>query len=499
MQAFHRSIINPMKTEQEHIEYIRNAFQKMQTIDDLLQIMNYAKKIVYGEKFHPFTLKQIIGYSNPLKRNKSYKSFTIKKKSGKDRTIYAPQKGLKAIQKVLNFIIQCMYQPHHAAYGFVQNKSIVDNANLHIGKRYVYNIDLKDFFSSIDQARVWACFKLPPFNLNGANPVYAKNMNWKDFKSNVIGSDEPLKIYRKNGRSFTKTPIGTLFVAKNFDKDKERHIIFGDENTKTIKGKSLEGTMWLSNTIPYTSNLDICNILASICCTEMEVERKNANGEWENIRKNVLPQGAPTSPTITNIICQRLDFILTGVAKRFGLTYSRYADDITFSSMHNVFQTGSDFLNELHRVIADQNFDIKESKTRLQKDGYKKEVTGLIVNEKANVQKKYIKQLRMWLYYWETYGYNKASHFFKKQYIEEKGASNVTMENVIGGKLEYLKMVKGSENNVYKALHSRFIFLTGENNAIDSLLDIWEKQGISKALDFFQNIKQKNSYEKREI
>jgi hypothetical protein len=80
---------------------------------------------------------------------------------------------------------------------------------------------------------------------------------------------------------------------------------------------------------------------------------------------------------ITNIVCQKLDYLLSGVAKRFGLKYSRYADDITFSSMHNVYQPESVFLKELHRIIAEQNFYIKESKTP-----YRKEVTGLLVNEK---------------------------------------------------------------------------------------------------------------------
>src|SRR5690606_12979703 len=118
------------------------------------------------------------------------------------------------------------------------------------------------------------------------------------------------------------------------------------------------------------SRKKIANIIAALCCTEMEVERKDENGEWISVKRNVVPQGAPTSPVITNIICQKLDFLLTGVAKRFGLKYSRYADDITFSSMHNVYQPDSDFLKELKRIITEQGFHINVNKTRLQKDGY---------------------------------------------------------------------------------------------------------------------------------
>jgi hypothetical protein len=63
----------------------------------------------------------------------------------------------------------------------------------------------------------------------------------------------------------------------------------------------------------------IANAITAICCTEIEVERKNTLGEWENVKRKVLPQGAPTSPVLTNVICQRLDFLLSDVAKRFGL------------------------------------------------------------------------------------------------------------------------------------------------------------------------------------
>jgi hypothetical protein len=103
----------------------------------------------------------------------------------------------------------------------------------------------------------------------------------------------------------------------------------------------------------------------------------------------------------------------------------------------------------------------------LQKDGYRKEVTGLLVNDKVNVQKRYIKQLRMWLYYWETYGYEKAYNFFLQQYRSEKGHIKKVkpdMENVIGGKLDFLRMVKGADNEMYLNLKGRFDGLIRNNN-----------------------------------
>lgn len=392
-----------MKLEQAHIDQIRTAFEKMQSRGDFLHLLNEAKPLVYGEKAVPFELKQLSWYANPKLGGKRYTEFKIKKKSGAERSIHAPVKGLKSLQKTLSFVLQCVFEPHHAAMGFVRDRSIVDNAKLHVGSKFVYNIDLKDFFPSVDQARVWKCLQLKPFNLN--------------------------KVTSAN-----------------------------------------------------TSRLDIANIIASLCCTTMEVERKNGAGEWEKVTRNVLPQGAPTSPIITNIVCQRLDYLLSAVAKRFGLKYSRYADDITFSSMHNVYQPDSEFLKELHRIIAEQNFHIKESKTRLQKDGYRKEVTGLLVNEKANVQQRYIKQLRMWLYYWERYGYERASGFFLQQYIADKGHvknGKPDMANVISGKLDYLKMVRGADNELYQKLKTRFEKLTGKVATVSKNLIEIEEADIS--------------------
>ena len=171
-----------MKFEKTHIETIKSSFEKMQTKEDFLDLLNLAKPLVYGEKAAPFELNQLNYYINSKFNKKRYVEFKIKKKSGSDRTIHAPVKGLKALQKTLAFILQCVFEPHKAAMGFVRKKSIVDNAKLHIGSNYIYNIDLKDFFPSIDQARVWKLLQLKPFNLNVNASKEVVYMKWEDFK-----------------------------------------------------------------------------------------------------------------------------------------------------------------------------------------------------------------------------------------------------------------------------------------------------------------------------
>jgi hypothetical protein len=493
-----------MKLEQAHIDQIRTAFAKMKSREDLLHVLNEAKPMVYGDKAVPFELKQLTWYAYPKLGRKRYSEFKIKKKSGAERCIHAPVNGLNSLQKTLSFVLQCVYKPHNAAMGFVRERSIVENAKLHVGNKYVYNIDLKDFFPSIDQARVWKCLQLKPFNLNKASSVEPPYIKWEDFKKEHLKTDKPVTFLKSNGRMCAHTPYGTIYLANNFDKEKDKYILLGSSSLKINAGKSLQDSFWLVNKIPDTSRLDMANIIASLCCTEMEVERKTETGEWEKVKRNVLPQGAPTSPVITNIVCQKLDYLLSGVAKRFGLKYSRYADDITFSSMHNVYQPESNFLKELHRIIAEQNFHIKESKTRLQKDGYRKEVTGLLVNEKANVQKRYIKQLRMWLYYWERYGYERASEFFLQQYITDKGHvknGNPDMEKVISGKLDYLKMVKGSDNELYLKLKSRFKDLNTASFKSKSILKAVSTKEINtnqvgNTLDAYQSPKKNEIFYK---
>lgn len=380
-----------MKIDSSNIKKIRILFFKMKSKEDFLVLINLAKFYIYADNAVQFQMNQLNYYAFKNANKNNYHTFIIKKKSGLERIIHAPVQGLKILQGSLSFILQCVFSPNECVMGFVRDKSIVHNAAMHVGSNYVYNIDLKDFFISIDQARFWKCLHLWPFGLKGEKQILA-------------------------------------------------------------------------------------NMIASICCATLEVERKNQiNGEWEKVTKNVLPQGAPTSPVISNIVCRKLDYLLSALAIDYGLKYSRYADDITFSSDHNVYQNHSIFLKNLNEIIVTQGFWIQESKTRLQKNGSRKEVTGLVINEKVNVKQRYIKELRKWLYYWERYGYIKASNFFSKSYtIQQTDVKNKppNMNYAIKGKLDYLKMVKGSNNNLYLKLKNRYLKLVNKNNpSIDKELN----------------------------
>lgn len=362
--------------------------EKMSSIksqEDLASVLEYVGREVLGYN-NWYTLNQIKSYATGAKS--LYRKFTIPKKSGGVRTITAPCYELKAIQDSLNKLFQAIYEPSKQAYGFVVGKSVADNAAYHVGQRYVFNIDLKDFFPSIEKRRIIARLKAAPFS----------------FPS------------------------------------------------------------------------DVALLIAGLSCVKVD-------------KKSSLPQGSPVSPTFSNIIAERLDRKLNKLANRYGARYSRYADDITFSSMNNIYRQEGDFYNAVWEVVAEEGFSINESKVRLNRIGERLEITGLTVSDKVNVARKYVNDLRWMIYHWERDGYNNAYSVFIKKYTEAKTTpvkGTPDMQNVIAGKLDYLKMVKGNDDSTYLKLKERFDALVDGmpiDRSISAVLDVWESEGIEAAME----------------
>lgn len=112
-----------------------------------------------------------------------------------------------------------------------------------------------------------------------------------------------------------------------------------------------------------------------------------------------LPQGAPSSPIITNLICNILDLRILKLAKKFKLDYTRYADDLTFSTNNKNFLSHQlEFMSKLNKEIERAGFKVNEKKTRLQFSDSRQEVTGLIVNRKISVKREYYKKTRAMAY-----------------------------------------------------------------------------------------------------
>lgn len=117
--------------------------------------------------------------------------------------------------------------------------------------------------------------------------------------------------------------------------------------------------------------------------------------------KAFLVQGAPTSPAIANLICYRMDKKLMKYAERHGISYSRYADDMTFSSDDIASLPKVKFIKKL---MAEEHFILNEEKTKLLKQGMRQEVTGLLINGRVRVPRAYKKDIYRHLHFCLKYG-----------------------------------------------------------------------------------------------
>lgn len=310
---------------------------------------------------------------------KKYIEFDVPKKSGGARHLAAPTSSIKIIQKRLNQVLQAVYRPKAPVFGFARNRSIIGNADRHINKRLLLNIDLKDFFPTIHFGRVRGVF------------------------------------------------------------------------------------------VSYGLPIGVSQVLAQICCHEQK-----------------LPQGAPTSPVISNMVCAGLDSALRGLAAQFACTYTRYADDITFSTTRHRFPAalvvvsndnrgkrrialGDDLLS----VFASHSFEVNFEKIRVRTLAERREVTGLIVHHGVNVPREFVRSVRGMLHAWEKYGYRLAEAELRARHHRKHrrpGAPPVSLRDVAAGKLEFIRAVRGGNNLLYTRLWNRFVALAGAPFTLRSAL-----------------------------
>ncbi|MBN2492355.1 MAG: RNA-directed DNA polymerase [Planctomycetes bacterium] len=111
-----------------------------------------------------------------------------------------------------------------------------------------------------------------------------------------------------------------------------------------------------------------------------------------------LPQGAPTSPALSNLVARHLDRRLAGLARRLGAAYTRYADDLTFSG-HAEFRHGlARFLPLVKRIVREEGFYLATGKQRIRRKGGRQVVTGVVVNRRTNVPRETYRHLRVLLH-----------------------------------------------------------------------------------------------------
>jgi RNA-directed DNA polymerase len=321
-----------------------DAFKAASGINGVAGLVGFAPKnlayIVYG-----------------IPDDAKYSEFTIPKKSGGSRSISTPIPKLMHVQsRLAEHLAGCLKEIEIAenvkqscvlSHGFKPNLSILTNATVHAGRRWVFNIDLSDFFPSINFGRVRG------------------------------------------------------FFIKN------KYFLL-DAGTATL--------------------------LAQIIC-----------------HNNGLPQGAPTSPVVSNLISSNIDITLNRLAKRHRCTYTRYADDLTFSTNRREFSEEIGFPisavngawlpgDELRYRVQRSGFAINPTKTRMQFRWSRQDVTGLIVNEKPNIPIEYVRSVRAM-----------CDHIFKgklpfKSVSKDKAVPPLVLSVAqVQGMLSHILRIKGQE------------------------------------------------------
>lgn len=211
---------------------------------------------------------------------------------------------------------------------------------------------------------------------------------------------------------------------------------------------------------PYCLGINAARHIAHLSCCESR-----------------LAQGSPVSPIISNMICARLDGEISRLSRKFHCAYTRYCDDITISTSRRTFPrqiaehvkgTSITELGEsLSNVIEHNGFLANERKTRLQFRTQRQEVTGLVVNRKPNVRRKYKAQIRAMLHAWEKYGYEAAQQDFLIQYDNKhRGAysSDRLFSRVIGGRINFIGEVCGRHTRSYRMFRRKYDILLGKSS-----------------------------------
>ncbi len=346
------------------IENTKKRFYQMKNLTDFVSLLNYIEFRAYKKKLKPLNIKHLYYLSKT--KDDRYIVFEIPKKNGKTRKIKSPDKLIKRAQSLINLLLQIIFEnnSHYSTNGFLLGKDIKRNAIPHINKNFLLNIDIENYFPSINFRRVKVVLELSPFNL-------------------------------KNERE----TIGFL--------------------------------------------------IANLCT-----------------HKNSLPQGAPTSPILSNIVTQNLDRKLSKFSNINKIKYTRYADDLSFSSNWNIFKPK--FIEEIEELVNSENFSLNSKKTRVRSFMQRQEVTGLVVNTKLNVKREYLQKVRAMLNNWEKGGLYFATMRFKAHQPISK--INFDFKEVLLGHLSFLKLIKGEDNQVIKKLLEKYNNL---NNQIDySYIDI---------------------------
>ncbi|MGE8556707.1 MAG: retron St85 family RNA-directed DNA polymerase [Chryseobacterium jejuense] len=327
------------KTDSDTAKLLQFSLPVFESISEFSQKSGFSLSTIKYLAFH-----------RRVSKKSHYHIFEIPKKSGGKRKISAPKPQLKFFQQWILENILNKISVGEAVHGFTVKKSIVTNAERHLGKDIIINIDLQDFFPSISYKRVKGLFS-------------------------KLGYSEQLS---------------TIFA---------------------------------------------------LACTQAHTEEALLDGVKYFVHKGdrFLPQGSPASPAISNIIAYKLDKRLQGLALKLGFVYTRYADDLTFSTNEANEGNVNKLLYFAKQIIKGEDFTVHPDKLHIMRKKHQQKVTGIVVNEKLNVERQKLRKFRALLHNievngWQNQTWGKAFH----------------LVNAIEGYINFVNMVNPSKAMIFK-------------------------------------------------
>ncbi len=296
-----------------------------------------------------------LSYHHPASKTSHYHSWKIAKRSGGERTISRPHKKLENAQRWILENVLGKLPPHEAAHGFVPGRSTLSGAVTHVGAKVLVNVDLQDFFPTIDFARVAGLFR--GF---GSSPAVATSLA-------LLTTEAPRRMIRSGSETL--------------------HVAVGNRS---------------------------------------------------------LPQGACTSPAISNLISQRMDKRLSGMANSIGWCYTRYADDLSLSCTEHEDKVAY-VMARVRHLTGEEGFQIKEAKTRVLRRSTQQSVTGIVINDRPSIDRKTIRQLRAILHRAKSEGLEKQNRI-----------GHTNFGGWVAGMIAYVEMVNPQQGRklreAYEAL-----------------------------------------------
>lgn len=213
---------------------------------------------------------------------------------------------------------------------------------------------------------------------------------------------------RNGGRRYIQTPTDELkFLQKEILWSILNHISLHPAAKGFVRNQSIYTNAKRHLNSVCIINLDLKDFFPTIT-KEMVIERLSPFVESPNAIAEVvtyqehLPQGAPTSPYISNIMCLDMDKKFVSLAGNNKARYTRYADDLTFSSKTN---TNLDkIIPKVHSIVKHQGFELNYDKVHVMRKGSRQVVTGLVVNDKVNVQRSKLRKVRAEIHNKEIHG-----------------------------------------------------------------------------------------------